>query len=190
MGGSKKRLSVQNNTITYDDYDTHFGAKGKKVAKSKASSSASKESQDAEFDNWYARKWKSAIKKLAEMSDVSDVNLMCGDDPWAAHDVVLESTVAAKIRPFPDCVSKTVNDGTDGYIPDSKIENTLFLCDRLFGNGVGNGNNNETTGGIFGMYVPMHYLAYPFPTDHEENKWLQRLYAKGIGGNMKLVEAV
>ena len=189
MGGSKKRLSVRNNTITYDDDDPHFGANGKKGAKNKASSSASKESQDAEFDKWYARTWKSAIKKLAEMSDVSDVNLMCGDDPWAAHDTVLKSKVAAKIRPFPDCVSRTVTDGTSGHIPDSKIEHTLFLCDRIFGNGVGNGNNIETTGGIFGMYVPMHYVAYPFPDGFEENKWLQRLYASGQDSDMKLVEA-
>jgi hypothetical protein len=54
---------------------------------------------------------------------------------------------------------------------------------------------DATTGGIFGMYVPMHYLAYPFPDGsngtktYEENKLLQMLKAKGDDANMTLVEA-
>ena len=97
--------------------------------------------------------------------------------------------MVTKIRPFPACVSGNVNDGKDGYIPDNKIESTLFVCNRLFGSGGGNKNTEETTGGIFGMYVPMHYVAQQFPTHYEENKWLQRLYASGQGAGMTLVEA-
>ena len=66
------------------------------------------------------------------------------------------------------------------------IEHTLFICDRKVGSGVGNENGSETTGGIFGRYVPMHYVAHPFPAGYEPNEWIEVLYAKGKDYQMNI----
>jgi len=53
---------------------------------------------------------------------------------------------------------------------------TMFVCDLLAGNRVGNGNDSATTGGVFGMYVPMHLTAeYTKSTGNYTNNLIQFL---------------
>jgi hypothetical protein len=137
-------------------------------------------SEDEEgFDKVYSNIWFDArieFIDLVKKHDVKEVMLMLGDGPWGAHKDISENST--RIRPFPECisVSEANEEEEAGYIPQNMIKHTLFVCDREVGSKVGNKNNSDTTGGIFGMYVPMHYVAAPFPDDFAENKWLTKIY--------------
>jgi hypothetical protein len=118
--------------------------------------------------------WLKALEKT--LSDFSLI-LMCDKDtPWQAPSGVKEyfkenKTVTGK---FPDCIdinnsskpqdSEVEEEDEDDEdrvdtIKISGVPGTLFICDRQVGKRVGNNNEQSTTGGAFGSWVPMHYTA-------------------------------
>jgi len=192
-------FGVKVNSVKDDlEYDsiTAFGAGGSvnkkgtaRVSNAKTNGAKPKKasSEDEEgFDNLYSSIWFDARSKFFDSvkeHGVDKVLLMHGKSPWGAHDNIIGESL--KIRPFPECIRASEaneEEEEEGYIPQNMIEHTLFVCDREVGSKVGNKNNGDTTGGIFGMYVPMHYVAAPFPRAFAENKWLKRIYVSGLSG--------
>lgn len=116
------------------------------------------------------------------------------DTPWQAPSGVKEyfkenKTVTAK---FPDCIDinnkveeKEDEDDEDRVdtINIGDVPGTLFICDRQVGKRVGNDNEQSTTGGAFGSWVPMHYTAVMVNTElysnaSEINELIDVIYVK------------
>jgi hypothetical protein len=90
-----------------------------------------------------------------------DLLLMCGRKlPWVAPSIVKAGFAGKLLLPFPDCIGE--DEPSDGCIKQGDVASTMFVCDREYGKRVGNDNDEKTTGGVFGMYVPMHFTASEF----------------------------
>jgi hypothetical protein len=100
--------------------------------------------------------------------------LMCGPKvPWVAPRVVEKQFAGKLLHPFPDCIGG--DNPTPGCIARGDVSSTMFACDRAYGKRVGNDNDDKTTGGVFGMYVPMHFTATEFPAEYGKNPVLEVL---------------
>jgi hypothetical protein len=90
---------------------------------------------------------------------------------WYAPDSIKDSDIFAYTVPrFPACIgNKTLRD---------KVESTLFVCDILRGKRVGNDNEIGTTGGCFGLFVPMHFTAEFVDSNskYEDNSFIEMLH--------------
>lgn len=195
--GKKKTKKEGDSEDEYDSDDEPLGKSNKKKQKptgpAKKAKSHAKITHD-EYTEWFETEWLRALTNFDNaVGDDVQILIMHGRSTWGMPDTILNKDEFKEnfhtIWPFPRCISSDDDNAPQGEIGRIMVKKTLFVCDRALGSRVGNSNTRDTTGGIFGMYVPMHYLAYPFPNDHEKNKWLQRLYAKGIGADMKLDEA-
>jgi hypothetical protein len=121
--------------------------------------------------------------------------LMCDARPWQAPPPVKkyfkdEKTVTAK---FPDCIDINNSGKQEDEDEDDEdrvdtinigdVPGTLFICDRQVGKRVGNDNEQSTTGGAFGSWVPMHYTAVMVNTElysnaSEINELIDVIYVK------------
>jgi hypothetical protein len=126
--------------------------------------------------------WLKALEK--NLPDLTLILMCTNHDPWQAPFNVKEyfknnKTVTGK---FPDCIdinnsskNKEEDDEDDEdedgveKIKIGDVPGTLFICDRQAGKRVGNDNEQSTTGGAFGSWVPMHYTAAMVKTDQYDN---------------------
>ena len=62
------------------------------------------------------------------------------------------------LKRFPHCINVSSLE-MDETVNWNDLKTTMFVCDLEPGKRVGNGNDDKTTGGVFGQWVPMHYTA-------------------------------
>jgi hypothetical protein len=110
--------------------------------------------------------WLNALLAVfnTEKASKCDIRLMYEEKPtggiWHAPENVKTHFEKNIISSFPSCVDISDETNASGtVIRKADLKNTLFVCDLLQKNRVGNNNDGETTGGVFGSFVPMHYTA-------------------------------
>jgi hypothetical protein len=117
--------------------------------------------------------WIESARELRLVNGKVDIVLMRGTSKgaWYAPDSIKNSDLFTyTVKRFPACIShKKLRD---------KVESTLFVCDIIRGKRVGNDNDINTTGGCFGLFVPMHFTAEFVDSNskYEENSLIEMLY--------------
>ena len=80
---------------------------------------------------------------------------------WKAPDAIKDKfTPRRTTLAFPECMvsGNESSFGLNANEIDTR-KRTMFVCDLIARSRVGNDNSNKSTGGVFGMYVPMHLTA-------------------------------
>ena len=103
-----------------------------------------------------------------------DIRLMYEEKPdsgiWHAPSVVKSKFTDKIMNAFPSCIDNIEGKSASStVIGKADLKNTLFVCDLLQKNRVGNNNDTQTTGGVFGSFVPMHYTAALIKADDFSN---------------------
>jgi hypothetical protein len=115
--------------------------------------------------------WLNAVSEMLDTLDDAHILLMCDQyPPWRAPEYVKRhfNDTTRVIQKFPNCIDIN-NDSAEDKINSRDVPSTLFVCDREAGKMVGNENTSNTTGGVFGSWVPMHYTAVRVNNDTYSN---------------------
>jgi hypothetical protein len=118
------------------------------------------DSTEHESDMWLRalREWKGDTIHEIEIKLMYDKE----DAVWYAPDHVKKyfEDNDGLLKKFPECIEKLRDQKTQKEtINLDELETTMFVCDLEPKSRVGNANDNNTTGGVFGQWVPMHYTA-------------------------------
>jgi hypothetical protein len=126
--------------------------------------------------------WLSAVDHLKKKLQGIDVMLMyskheagSSSSPYNAPPRVAAYFAGGILDAFPTCAQQTDPvSGTKLALED--VSKTLFVCDRAKGKYVGNDNDDETSGGTFGKWVPMHFTSTRINADiYEQNAQFDKL---------------
>jgi hypothetical protein len=83
------------------------------------------------------------------------------DEVWGAPEEVKEYFSGKRdglLKKFPHCINRGKS-AEERTVNVEDLKTTMFVCDLEPGKRVGNSNSHESTGGVFGSWVPMHYTA-------------------------------
>jgi hypothetical protein len=108
--------------------------------------------------------WLHALDEWLGNKDFDDITMKLmyeeNDEVWGAPVEVKKyfEKNDSLLKRVPFCINSGKSD-EERTVNLEDLKTTMFVCDLEPGKRVGNSNSHESTGGVFGMWVPMHYTA-------------------------------